>query len=189
MWLGALLLREHTGCNPGLSDELQTTALLSLGEFKKPEHQAKSLSLGRFEWEFEGSELFCCAMCGGMTGNCLTCYDSFALRQRWPRRRWMEVQLHKPNWFKWLFKILFISRTFMLDKEAGALRSRNTTLNVIMNNSKSWHIKNNGISPPGVLKYVLHRGWGPVLVDLMPVTLSHLCFQYNYWNITISIPD
>lgn len=44
--------------------KLQTTALLWLCEFKKPEQEARILSLGRSGWEMEGSELFCCAGIG-----------------------------------------------------------------------------------------------------------------------------
>lgn len=182
MWLGALLLREHR-LQPRTQwwnsrPQLYSCSVSSRNLSTKPKV---------YPWEGLGGSLKSqsCSVVpelvrGGITGNCLTCCDSFALRQRWSRRRWMEAQLHKPNWFKWLFKIQFISRTFMLDKDAGALRSSNTTLNGIMNNSISQHIKNNGMSPPEVLKYAPHTGWGPVLVDLMPVTLSHLCFQYNY---------
>lgn len=36
------------------------------------------------------------------------------------------------------------------------------------------------MSPAEVLKYIPYTGWDPVVVDLMPVTFSHLCFQYNY---------
>lgn len=176
-----------TDCNSGIRDETPDhSSSLALWDQETWAPSQKSIP-----WEGLGGSLksqSCSVVpelvCRGMTGNCLTCCDSFALRQRWSRRRWMEAQLHKPNWFKWLFKIQSISRTFMLDKEAGALRSRNTILNGIMNRSISKNIKKNGMSPPEVLKYAPHTDWGPVLVDLMLVTLSHLCFQYNYCDET-----